>query len=177
MTNIVQNKTKGYGYNYSSLADIAAQGYEIPKMKVETDSTTQKDYVYYYDKDFKEWFRGSEIVIPDSKGMNKAQVYGSALTYARRYTVLMALQLACTDDQVIENLNKDGTQKGEKQKENKPQEKQKATLEQITELQLLLPQERLDNLLKSCKVNKLEELDYTLVSSIILKEKKAQDNA
>ena len=109
MANVVSNASQGYGYNYASLSDIAMQGFEIPKMKTGTES--EREYVYYYDKDVKEWIRGAEIVLPDSKGMNKAQLYGSALTYARRYTTLMALSLACEDDKKIEALKEDGTKK------------------------------------------------------------------
>lgn len=109
---IVKNNSKGYGYKYASLSDIANQGFEIPKMK--TESEYEDEFVYYYDADLKEWIRGAKIVIPEVKGMNKAQVYGSALTYARRYTTLMALQLCCGDDDVIENINEDGTSKAEK---------------------------------------------------------------
>lgn len=96
--NIVKNDTRGYGYNYASLSDIALQGYEIPKMKTGTENG--KEYVFFKDGD--EWLRGAEIVIPQSKGMNEAQLYGSALTYARRYTVLMADCLATDDDIQVE---------------------------------------------------------------------------
>ena len=98
--NIVAKDSKAYGYNYASLSDIAKQGFEIPKMK--TGSENGKEYVYYLDKEVKQWFRGAEIVIPSTKGMNEAQQYGSALAYARRYTVLMADSLACDDDKKVE---------------------------------------------------------------------------
>lgn len=111
MANLVSNASQGYGYNYAALSDIALQGFEIPKMKTGTEG--EREYVYYYDPEIKEWIRGAEIVLPDSKGMNKAQLYGSALTYARRYTTLMALSLACEDDKKIESLKADGTRKTE----------------------------------------------------------------
>lgn len=107
--NIIKNDSKGYGYDYASLSDIAKQGYEIPKMTTGTDPNTMKDYVYYLDGE--QWLRGAEIVIPEGK-MNKAQLYGSALTYARRYTTLMALSLACDDDKAVEDLAADGSKKG-----------------------------------------------------------------
>ena len=100
--NIVKNGTEGYGYNYASLSDIAKQGYKIPKMKV--INSDGADYVYYYDEELKDWQQGARIVQPNQKGMNEAQLYGSALTYARRYTTLMALGLACDDDKKIEEL-------------------------------------------------------------------------
>ena len=105
--NIVVNTSKAYGYNYASLSDIVNQGFTIPKMKTGTEN--DKEYVYYYDADIKEWIRGAEIVVPENiinkdgkNKMNKAQLYGSAVTYARRYTCHLALQLACDDDKKLE---------------------------------------------------------------------------
>lgn len=98
MATIVQNKEKAYGYNYTSLASLAAAGIEIPKMR--TALIDGRQFVEYLDGD--EWLQGAEIVVPDMKGMNAAQAYGSALTYARRYTVMMAMSVACTDDQLLE---------------------------------------------------------------------------
>lgn len=105
--NIVANTSKAYGYNYASLGDIAAQGFKIPKMK--TGSENGKEYVFYYDTEIKEWIRGAEIVVPENivsrdgkNKMNSAQLYGSALTYARRYTTLMALSLVCDEDKKLE---------------------------------------------------------------------------
>lgn len=97
---VVANTSKAYGYNYASLGDIANQGFEIPRMKTGTEN--DREYVYCFDKDTKEWIRGAEIVIPQMKSMNTAQMYGSALTYARRYSVLMYLGLVCDDDKKLE---------------------------------------------------------------------------
>lgn len=105
--NIVVNSSRGYGYNYASLGDIASQGFAIPKMKTGTEN--EKEYIYYYDEELKDWIRGAEIVVPDSpknaqgkEKMNKAQLYGSALTYARRFTILMCDKLATDDDKGID---------------------------------------------------------------------------
>lgn len=105
--NIVANTSKAYGYNYASLGDIALQGFKIPKMKTGTEEG--REYVYYFDTDLKEWIRGAEIVVPENivsrdgkNKMNSAQLYGSALTYARRYTTLMALSLVCDEDKKLE---------------------------------------------------------------------------
>lgn len=112
--NVVVNTTQGYGYTYASLSDIAKQGYDIPLMKTETDSISLKDYVYWRDEETKEWYRGAEIVIPESPKnregkdkMNSAQLYGAALTYARRYTVLMANCLATDDDKGIDEVKEE----------------------------------------------------------------------
>lgn len=104
--NVVANKSKAYGYNYASLGDIANQGFEIPRMKTGTEN--DREYVYCYDKETKEWIRGAEIVIPQMKSMNTAQMYGSALTYARRYSVLMYLGLVCDEDKKLEAQSPSG---------------------------------------------------------------------
>lgn len=104
--NVVANKSKAYGYNYASLGDIANQGFTIPKMKTGTEEG--KEYVYCYDGELKEWIRGAEIVIPNMKSMNEAQRYGSALTYARRYSVLMFLGLVCDEDKKLETQTPSG---------------------------------------------------------------------
>lgn len=100
MANIVQNTDKAYGYKYTSLAGLAQAGVDIPKMR--TSTVEGRQFVEYLDDDGL-WQRGAEIVVPDMKGMNAAQAYGSALTYARRYTVMMAKSVVCTDDQLLEN--------------------------------------------------------------------------
>lgn len=164
--NVVINDSKGYGYNYASLSDIAKQGYTIPKMTTKTDELTLKEYVYYYDEELKEWLRGAEVVIPenvinkDGKAkMNSAQLYGSALTYARRYTTLMALQLACDDDKNIENSEEIKTTKEDK----------KATEKQIELIKKLYEQH--DELLAYCKVDKFEDLTIEQASELIKRKK------
>ena len=97
---IVANKSTGYGYKYSNLADLARDGVNIPKMRVKP--TDNGDYIEYFDETTNEWQLGARIVMFDSKGMNAAQTYGAALTYARRYTVQMAESVACDDDDAVE---------------------------------------------------------------------------
>lgn len=99
MSNVVKNNSKAYGYNYASLGDIVNQGFDIPQMRIKP--TEFGEFVEWLDKNG-EWQMGSKIVVPDMKGMNAAQAYGSALTYARRYTALMALALVCDDDKALE---------------------------------------------------------------------------
>lgn len=107
---IVKTNSKAYSYNYASLADIAEQGFEIPKMRISVHGSG--DYVEYFDGT--DWQLGAKIVIPEMKGSNEAQRYASAVTYARRVTTQLALALACQDDQDVENQRQP--------KENKPQE-------------------------------------------------------
>lgn len=95
---LVKNNSKAYGYNYASLGDIVKQGFEIPKMRIAVHEGN--DYIEYFDGN--DWQLGARIVVPEMKGSNEAQRFGSALTYARRYTAQMALQLVCDDDTKIE---------------------------------------------------------------------------
>lgn len=101
---IIKNTSKAYNYNYAGLSDLAEQGVEIPKMK--TGRVDGEEYVFYWDGT--EWQQGAKVVIPTSKGMNEAQAYGSALTYARRYTTQLAKSVACRDDDKIENIQNNG---------------------------------------------------------------------
>lgn len=100
---VIGKKSKAYGYNYTSLGDIALEGLEIPKMRIKR--LEGDDYIEYLDGE--EWQLGARIITPEMKGANEAQRYGSGLTYARRYTTLMALQLACDDDKKIEEASFD----------------------------------------------------------------------
>lgn len=97
---IIKNASQGYGYKYSSLADLAEAGIDIPKMRIKPSE--HGEYIEYLD-DSGEWQLGARIVMFEAKGMNAAQAYGAALTYARRYTVQMAESVACDDDKGVEN--------------------------------------------------------------------------
>ena len=108
---IIGNKSEGHNYHYANLADIARQGIEIPQMRVVplTDKdgniqTVNGEPIEYVEALISgEWIRGARIVIPSSSRSNEAQNYGSALTYARRYTVLTLLGIATDDDDKIES--------------------------------------------------------------------------
>lgn len=113
---LVTNKSKAgsgaYSYNYASLADIVEQGFDIPEMRVKPiftpDGTTYVgDYMEYKDKDGN-WQLGSRIIDAELKGQNAQQSRGSSETYARRYTTLMALQIAGQDDKSIEGAENAG---------------------------------------------------------------------
>lgn len=98
MSKVVRNKSDGYGYKYSSLADLAEADVNIPKMRIK--ATEFGEFVEYFDG--QEWQTGAKIVLISGKNMNEAQAYGAALTYARRYTVQMAEMVACDDDDRVE---------------------------------------------------------------------------
>lgn len=100
---IVKNASRAgggkYSYSYSSLADIVKQGFTVPAMRIAVVDGLQ--FVEFKDSDG-DWQQGAQVVPLDSGSMNSVQKYGAALTYARRYTTLMALGLVCDDDDKIE---------------------------------------------------------------------------
>lgn len=111
MGQIIGNKSEGHNYHYANLADIARQGIEIPPMRVvplvDKDGNIQTENgrpIEYVEASIGgEWVRGARIVVPSNTRSNEAQNYGAALTYARRYTVLTLLGIACDDDDKIES--------------------------------------------------------------------------
>lgn len=149
MADIVANKSKAYGYNYASLGDIAQQGFQIPKMKTGTEDG--KEYVFYYDAEIKEWIRGALVVVPEMKGMNTAQQYGSALTYARRYTTLMALSLACDDDKKLEATAPKGQNLWDGLED-------KGLKDLADEFRSLYDKDEQERILKGLNLNKAEEI-------------------
>ena len=103
---IIKNSTKGYNYDYTDLANLnkTLDSLGISYMqKTETDEKNGCDYVwtkiYYSDSTETDWIRGAKIVNATLQGKsNPAQEYGSALTYARRYSLFTVLGIATTDD-------------------------------------------------------------------------------
>lgn len=115
---LVGNKSKGYNYKYTSLGDLVIAGVELPPMRIAILTNAEGEPVIvdgqpveYVEAKMSvgnafEWVRGARVVIPKSTKMNEAQAYGSAITYARRYTALMLLGIACDDDNKIEVRSK-----------------------------------------------------------------------
>lgn len=156
--NIVKAVSEGNKYNYAALSDIANQGYKLPKMKVSMNEGNE--YIYYYDTELNEWVQGAKVVVPSpilnregKASMNEAQLYGSALTYARRYTALMALQLACEDDKELES------------------EPPKASEKQLEYIRKLYSLDSLNKMLEHYKLEKLEDMTSQIASGIISKAK------
>ena len=114
---IIKAASKGYNYNYASLADIAKAGKKIPKMRVKP--TPDGDYIEYLDE-AGEWQIGAKIVIPDMAKSNEAQKYGAAVTYARRVTAQLALSLVCSDDDKVETHSKEDAERNEKRNTSRP---------------------------------------------------------
>lgn len=118
-TQIVSNKS-GQKYHYASLADLARQGVKIPPMRVvyTGDKDGDGNPIEYIEANLAvgcepSWVRGARVVVPKTSNMNDAQAYGSALTYARRYTVLTLLGIACDDDDKIESTKAEDVAKSE----------------------------------------------------------------
>lgn len=117
MTTKVQKLSQGYGYRYSDLSTIH-DALEVEKITyyqyVEFVPEAQADYMFtvlkYGDKEPEAPRQGCRIIRGELSGKtNEAQANGSAITYARRYSLLMALGWA-TDDDDGEALTEDSPQ-------------------------------------------------------------------
>lgn len=99
----LKKNANGYNYKYTDLAEIhsylESKGWSYYQY---IDVIDGNDYIVTVTiKDGKESqpIRGCRVVQATLKGTNNpAQVQGSALTYARRYSVLMAFGLCTSDD-------------------------------------------------------------------------------
>ena len=123
---ILGNKSTGCNYSYTSLSDIVLAGYDLPPMRVAVLTNAEGEPVIIdgapveyieVERNFgyvksdgeqiikREWVRGARVVLPKgakNNSMNDAQLYGSAITYARRYTAMMMFGIACDDDDKLE---------------------------------------------------------------------------
>lgn len=157
---IIKNASKGYGYTYSNLADLAKAGIEIPQMK--TERIDGEEYVFAKVDD--EWIQGAKVVEMEMKGMNAAQAYGSALTYARRYTVQLVMAIACDDDDKVEQ---DGEARRKEYKSNR------IDFQDVRDQAKMIDDlESLQDLYKSLKVETMSEAQQKYINSIINQRKK-----
>ena len=101
--NTLKKQTQGYGYKYTDLAGVHAYLETIGQSYFQEIDDTDHVVTHILDKDGKEIraVRGSKVIETGALSggkTNPAQDYGSALTYARRYSLLMAFGLATEDD-------------------------------------------------------------------------------
>ena len=106
METILNKNSEGYGYKYTDIAEIHKY-LEENDMKyyqeIQTSEINGFDYIMTYRFINGKWEekpkRGCKVVDATLQGIkNPAQEQGSALTYARRYSLLMAFGLATDDD-------------------------------------------------------------------------------
>lgn len=142
-TRITKN-AKGYGYKYTDLAQIheylEEQGYRYYQEIITEDG---KEYVYTTPiidgKELKPR-RGARVVDATLQGVkNPAQEQGSALTYARRYSLLMAFGLATEDDDA-QSLSQ--AKDEEKAKNNDLEEEKKRGKDIWNKIKNVLPYEQ-----------------------------------
>ena len=122
--NLIKKNANGYSYKYTDLAEVnkmlAENGityYQYIDPVVTADGIVV-DYVYTVpivnDEELPAR-RGCRVAQATLKGIsNPAQEQGSALTYARRYSLLMAFGLATTDDDAESLTDKPATDKEKK---------------------------------------------------------------
>lgn len=99
----LKKENSGYNYKYTDLAQINAwcEANGIRYAQVIKIVDGQQFIETTYTKDGKDYgpFLGAQVIkaAPGGK-VNEAQIYGSGLTYARRYSLLMCFGLATDDD-------------------------------------------------------------------------------
>ena len=101
---VVKTNSQGYNYKYADLLQVNKYiqdlGYSYFQ---ETDTDDGVDYIFtnVFDEngELKRRVRGARIVNATLSGKsNPAQEWGSAITYARRYSLYLAFGLAVEDD-------------------------------------------------------------------------------
>lgn len=136
----VSKNAKGYGYKYADLSQIHDYLESINmKYYQYIENYEGNDYIYTVpikileDGTEQEYppRRGCRIIQPTSSGkVNMAQENGSAITYARRYSLLMAFGLATEDDDAQSVPKTDAKTTTEKKSSNKTPEKTEEQLNQ-----------------------------------------------
>ena len=165
---IIKNQSKGYGYTYNNLADLAKAGVEIPPMK--TAIVEGREYVFAKIGD--EWIQGAQVIDIDMKGMNAAQAYGSALTYARRYTVQLVMGIACDDDDKLEAHTADD-RKNANSKPAKTYAKNNIDFQEIRDnCKIIDDLDSLQDYYKGLHVEKMSPAQQNAINGIINNRKK-----
>jgi hypothetical protein len=175
----VSKNSQGYGYKYTDLAQIHEYLEENGMsyyQYVETDSKGD-DYIItvpIINGEEQKPRRGVKIVDAVLQGIkNPAQEQGSATTYARRYSLLMAFGLATEDDDA-QCLTK--TNEEEQPKKETHKKVSKATEKQIELIKELYSEEEIEKALDIVKKENIEDLTVVEASSLISKRKELANN-
>lgn len=174
-TTLKKNK-EGYGYKYTELAEIHKYLEENNMryyQEIETCELNGCDYIMTYRFIDGKWEdkpkRGCKVADATlAKIDNPAQEQGSALTYARRYSLLMAFGLATEDDDA--------------QALSKPKESKSkvilATENQIKTIKSVLNEEQIKKACDLVKKEKLENFTIQEASNLIqnLKKKNKEES-
>lgn len=104
MVSTVKKMSQGYGYKYTELStiheELEKQGITYYQY-IAYDQNADADYIYTvitYGDDEMPARRGCRVISGGDSMKSAAQAQGSAITYARRYSLLMALGWATEDD-------------------------------------------------------------------------------
>lgn len=180
-TTVSKNKN-GYGYKYTDLAQIHEYLESINARYIQQIKRIENDDYVMTKRCFKdvwedEWLQGAKIVDAVLSGIkNPAQEQGSALTYARRYSLLMAFGLATEDDDA-QSLTQP------QQKKTTTPKKQTTTQQTTTRRTFATPIqiERIKELVKDIPamlkhygIEKIEDLSLTQANEIIKKKTKEE---
>ena len=187
----IKKNAAGFNYKYTDLPSLnswlEAQGLDYYQY---TDTAENgEDYVYtvpIINGEEQPARRGCRVVQAVLSGKsNPAQEQGSAITYARRYSLLMAFGLACTDDDAeCMSVYHNEKPKAQAKPQSKPQTTNKSTDELHDEIKAILMQTNSDttafliavgNHFKSV-VNSVDEMDekQTSYAYQLALKKKAQ---
>lgn len=169
-TTLTKNKD-GYGYKYTELAEIHRYLEENNMryyQEIQTCELNGNDYIMTYRFIDGKWEdkpkRGCKVADATlAKIDNPAQEQGSALTYARRYSLLMAFGLATEDDD---------DQGLSKPKETKNSKVVLATENQISTIKKVLTEEQIKQACELVKKDKLEDFTIQEASNLISNLKK-----
>lgn len=100
----IKKNASGYNYKYTDLPNLNAwlEAQGLDYYQYTETSENGEDYIYtvpIINGEEQPARRGCRVVQATLSGKsNPAQEQGSAITYARRYSLLMAFGLACSDD-------------------------------------------------------------------------------